>query len=175
MPTTTYEPIQTYTISGTSTNYVDFTSIPSTFTELKIVASIDSIAENDLCIQCNGDTTNYGYGGLSAYRTSSTDNTVGFKSTAYQGALVDYYGTPTASGLGQHLVHVSIADYTGSHWKIFYSKSHNFKSTAVSGVDTMVSVWKSNSAITSLRVIQASPLKYFTAGSKITLFGLKVA
>lgn len=182
MPTTTYEPIQTYTVSGTSTTSITFSTISSVYTELKMVASIDSTSENDLYVQVNGDTTggNYGYGGLSGWQTGSpaTNNTTEFKATSYAGALLDYYGTPTNTGLGQHLVIVSIPDPQGSHHKIFRSNSVNYKPAGTpavrGGVDEMVSIWKSNAAITALTFTQGSP-RVFTAGSKFTLFGLRTA
>jgi len=183
MPTITYEPIQTYTISGSSTGSVTFNSIPTIYTELKIVASIGAVeSENDLYVVMNGDNTssNYGYGGIAGWQTGSpaTNSTVEFKSTSYAGCLVDYYGPPALGGLGQHQVVISIPDPQGSHWKIVRSNSVNYKPAGTpgvrGGVDELISVWKNNAAITSLTITQGGP-RTWLAGSRITLFGLKGA
>ena len=148
-----------------------------------MVASLASTAENDLYVQINGDSTgaNYGYGGLAGWQVASppSNNTTEFKATSYAGALLDYYGPPTANGeLGQHLVIVSILDPQGSHWKIVRSNSVNYKPPGTpavrGGVDELISVWKGNSPVTSLTFSQGSP-RIFTAGSKMTLFGLRAA
>ena len=65
MPTTTYVPIESYTVSGTSTTEIVFGSggtIPQTYTDLVIVCNVQTTtATDDINIQFNGDTSSSNY------------------------------------------------------------------------------------------------------------------
>ena len=56
----TYQPIETQTVSGTSTSTVTFSSIPQTYTDLVLVSAITQSADVSNYLRFNSDTgTNY--------------------------------------------------------------------------------------------------------------------
>ena len=73
----TYEPIQSYTLTSTATN-VDFTSIASTYTDLKMVIAGTVATASSIYIQFNGDTANnYSYTDLTGDGTNATSTRLG--------------------------------------------------------------------------------------------------
>lgn len=162
----TYEPIATYTVSGTSTNTLTFSSIPSTYTDLIIVANLNDItAVAVLRGRFNGDTaTNYSstavHGDGSTAGSSRQGNVNAFYMT-YQGHV------GTAKGVGIYHV-LNYADTTT--YKTIISRASN---TGL-GVDIISSLWRSTAAITSITVLN-DRAEYWTAGSTLTLYGIKAA
>ena len=70
----TYVPIGTNTVSGTTTNLITFSSIPSTFTDLVLIDNGKfSASDNSYAMTFNGDTaSNYSYTYLLGSGTSAT-------------------------------------------------------------------------------------------------------
>jgi hypothetical protein len=156
----TYEPIATYTVSGSSTNDFSFLSLPSTYTDIVCVVSGSSSADSRLWMRFNGDTgSNYSwtiiYGnGTNAYSgRSTTDAGAGFIATTQ----------------GNNVIHVM--NYSNSTtYKTRLSRSNVANST----VESYVSLWRNTNAVTSI-TLQLEPSKYFTAGTTATLYGIKAA
>ena len=173
MPTT-YEPIATTTISGTSTSTVTFSTISGTYTDLIIIGNLGSETTNAFpYIQFNGDTsTNYSYTeilgtGSATSNVRSNSNTQLFNNdvSVKQGAvnsnviyhIMNYANTTTFKTALNRQNSVDTADYIGTL--------------------AAVGVWRSTSAITSIAIkLTRSGTGYnFSNGSTFTLYGIKAA
>jgi hypothetical protein len=167
MPTT-YEPIATQTL-GIATQSITFTSITGTYTDLRVIIA-NAFTSNTAAINMrfNGDTgTNYSYtqlsgGGASAYSNRST-------SLSYARILGLDNGTSTTI---PHMSTVDIFSYAGSTFKTLLALSASDKNGS-GAVETVVNLWRSSSAITSVEVRSQSGT--LAVGTTATLYGIKNA
>lgn len=166
MPST-YTPIATTTASG-SVSSITFSSIAGTYTDLVLVnsASLASGAEN-LRIRFNSDTsTNYSFTVLTG--TGSAASSTRSSNQTYIAADWNGYLTTT-----NNVSIISIQNYTNTTTnKTVISRSNN----AGTGVDAIVGLWRSTSAITSITIFNSGTGGVnFAAGSTFTLYGIKAA
>jgi hypothetical protein len=157
----TYVPIATQTL-GSAASTITFSSIPQTYTDLRLVLWTLGSAGADCMLNLNSDTgTNYSFTQLlgsgsaaSSYRTSS-------RTFAY----IDYYGYDTTNPL------LSSVDFLN------YSNTTTYKSFLATGGDTRVGssigLWRSTSAIST--ILLTSSGANFAAGATFTLYGLAAA
>jgi len=162
----TYTPIATTTLGSTATSYT-FSSIPSTYTDLIIVAQASvTSGDSNFRLTFNGDTgSNYSRTYLSGSGSSATSGRA--SSVAYIVANDEGYlhvGQPT-------MLTINVQNYSNSTtYKTTLSRSGNGSNN---GTAAVVGLWRSTSAITSLTLtIDAST---FTAGSTFTLYGIAAA
>ena len=157
----TYEPIATATLSG-STSEVTFSSIASSWTDLRLVFLGVSSAQS-LCLQFNGDTaTNYS---LTVLRGDGT-SAVSSRNTSIDRLIVQ-----SLTGTNPNLVTCDIFSYAGSTYKTCLNSSSE-DNNGSGNTRQSVGLWRSTAAITSIRV-------YGFSGSNITgtatLYGIKAA
>jgi len=163
MATSTYTPIATINAGGSQT--VSFTSIPSTYTDLRIVCSSSSADQNTFIRVGNGsvDTgTNYSrtvvYGdGTSAVsgRTTSTNQWVYNDGTALAAATID------------------IMNYSNTTtYKTALVRSN--PNTGITRVEAYAELWRSTAAINIITLF-TSGVTNFTAGTTFSLYGIKAA
>ena len=164
---TTYEKIASTTLGSTALSFT-FSSIPATYTDLRIV--MISILQTSLCIpgiRFNGLTTNI---------MSQTD-LYGDNTTAGSGT-----NTPTSRVLFSVAAQTTsdpafftcdILNYTGSRFKTFLINGSMDRSGAGYVVST-VGIWRDTSAITSATILDAFN-NGFAAGTTATLYGIKAA
>jgi hypothetical protein len=164
MPTSTYTPIATNTLTSAASS-VTFSSISGTYTDLIIVCTPTRVTTGaeELVFQFNSDTgTNYSSTILTG--DGSTASSIRFSNQTY--ANVNYNSN------------VSQTQTTQIYQLMNYSNSTTFKtligrgSTASSGVEAAVSLWRNTAAVTSI----AAKLKNgnnFATGSTFTLYGIK--
>ena len=166
----TYEPIATTTL-GSDSQTVTFSSISGSYTDLVLVLSSAIISgAADIMMRFNSDTgTNYSstalYGnGTSAGSTRYTNNVR---------IYLNYYGQPTAT-LGESTILVHLMNYANT---TTYKTSLIRANSAPSGkgVDAIVGLWRSTSAITSIDLDTGSATYKFKTGSTFTLYGIKAA
>ena len=166
----TYEPIATTTL-GSAQSSITFSSIPSTYTDLILVAG--SLGMNNAGsagkVRFNGDTgSNYsdtvllGTGSsASSYREANANN-------------IRVYGFnvgPTGSGNNDNVI-VHIQNYANSTtYKTVVCRS-NITQVELAAV---VGLWRSTSAITSVTFVAYNGTDTFTTGSTFTLYGIKAA
>ena len=158
----TYTPLATTTVSGTSTTSITFNSF-SGYTDLVIISQFKSTTSS-IQMQFNGDTG------------------ANYSSTRIYG-----YGTGYAS---DRLTNVNQIDFSiggTSEWGMTianiqnYSNSTTYKTCimrlsnpADTGAEAQSSLWRNTNAITSITVKQ-SGAGYFNAGSTFTLYGIVAA
>jgi hypothetical protein len=167
MPTATYEPIATNTVSGTSTGTVTFSSIPNTYKDLVLVQSLPgdptaTYAYSNL--RLNGNTaTNYS----TTYEYYYNAKTAGRQSSA----TFILHGTSSYMGNSNIITHIQN-----------YSSTINNKTT-ISRVNLAANangvmqeiflgagLYRSESAITSVTCFLNTG--NYSSGSTFTLYGI---
>jgi len=167
MPTT-YEPISTTTLS-TAASSITFSSIASSWTDLKVVFTGTTTASGEtLYYRFNSDSaTNYSITQVYGDGTTAASRRLGSAtqlSTTYAYSLSDT--TPQT-------IIIDVYSYAGSTRKSTLS-SHAGNNVSVGGVDLTVGLWRSTAAITSIYMF-ASGGTTFKAGTTATLYGIKAA
>lgn len=162
----TYEPIATNTlVSATAT--VSFSSIPSTYTDLRVVVNAaGTLTGYDPYIRFNGDTTtNYSITAL--YGTGSSAGSVRYSSQAQIRASSQAAMTTTINT--NHLFDVFNYANTTTYKTVLIRAN-----AAGTGVDAIVGLWrKTPEAINQIDVFVSGTT--FIAGSTFTLYGIRAA
>lgn len=174
MPST-YEPIATQTL-GTSASSITFSSIPGTYTDLRIsfTGILTSGSSGDsLAIRFNGDTAaNYSRTFLQGDGSAGSSS----RATAQEYGLIgQQIGRFNPSFAG-----VDIFSYAGSTFKTFLSQGAEVGTSGGSGqygdVVCWVNLWRSTAAITSVQIApRYGGLAVFDIGTTATLYGIKNA
>lgn len=163
MPST-YDKIAAYTAPSSVTSYT-FSSIPSTYTDLVIVASGVGTGDIDVSARFNGDSgANYSRTMLGGYAGSAMSSR-GSGLTFFRLSWVAYW---EASGRSNSIAHVMNYSNTTTH-KTVLTRGNN----ANQGVDTQVALWRNTAAITSIEIFTSAFA--FATGSTFTLYGIKAA
>lgn len=156
----TYEPIATYTVSGSAAANYTFSSIPATYTDLICVINGTTSSLEDITVQFNGDTgNNYSYTQLNGSGSAASSQRQSNQPQMLLGGL----GTVQGGTIFQFMN---------------YSNTTTFK-TALSRVDVAnwsvtvkVGLWRSTSAINAIKFAHPNS---FAVGSTFTLYGIKAA
>jgi len=163
MPST-YEPIATTTLGSTASG-ITFSSIPATYTDLRLVISLIPAAGTRANLQFNGDTgTNYSR--TLVYADGSSALTI-------QTANASFISPNTSDITGVSLWTYDIFSYAGSTNKTALS-TVSADANGSGWVNRGVHLWRSTSAINSIYVYFATA-NTFAAGTTATLYGIKNA
>jgi len=165
MPST-YEPIATTTLGSSNAN-ITFSSIPSSYTDLRFVVTGTSLsAFETLLVRFNSDTgSNYsqtrivgtGAAAQSQRETSATSIRVG-----------------TSAGFGSTVtsfITMDLFSYAGSTNKTVLADISSDRNGAGS-VEKIVGLWRNTAAITTILINNANQ---FNTGTTATLYGIKNA
>lgn len=165
----TYEPIATTTLSSPATQ-IDFTSIPNTYTDLRIVfVGTTSSTGYVVRVRFNGDSgNNYS----STYIDGTSAGSAG--SSRYSNVQRLTAGQGFTSTTELNLVTYDIFSYAGSTNKstLFTQQQDNNGTGAVA---YNVGLWRNTAAITTIRLFTDDPSVNFITGSRATLYGIKAA
>jgi hypothetical protein len=164
MPDTSTEVAIATTTLGSAASTITFNSIPSTYTDFRLVLVAKGTTPEDVFIQFNGDTaTNYsrtlirgnGSAAASVRETSQARIVLGINSLD-----TTYFSIITAD----------VFSYTGSTNKTLLSE---FSQDVNSGgmVGRTVGLWRNTAAITSLTLSLTGTTTY-AAGTTATLYGI---
>lgn len=165
----TYTPIATTTL-GSAANSYTFTSIPTTYTDLVLIVSAQgsTAAQNLLCQVGNGsvDTgTNYSSTWLSGNGSAASSSRLSGRINA----VLDSVGYPPISGSFNTLI-ANFQNYSNTTtYKTLISRS----GSAPTGTDAIVSLWRSTSAINTIKVYLLS--NNLAVGTTLTLYGIAAA
>ena len=164
----TFIKIASVTVGSGGASSIDFTSIPSTYTDLVVKYSIRTTAANQVdYLKCefNGSTTSYTERVLYGYGT-----TVGSASNSGSYDNIINGGANTASTFSNGEIYVP--NYAGSNYKSFSSDSvAESNSTSYNMLMLAAELWSNTSAITSIKLSDYSSstiAQYSTA----TLYGI---
>lgn len=166
----TYEPIATVTL-GTSAANFSFTSIPSTYTDLRLVI-VPTKPSGTLAprVRFNSDAGfNYSFiniwgDGATVY--SNTSNRSSYADSIY----LHYDGYPVGSNVGFGTM--DIFSYADSTFKTVFCEQLSDRNGSGS-IAKYVNLWRNTSAITSILVFE--DFGSFGAGTTATLYGIKNA
>jgi hypothetical protein len=171
MPST-YEPIATITLTTASTNTVTFSSIPQTYTDLRLVQiAMQTTSHNDTRARVSGLLTTYGVARINRDATN-VDATNAIVDTNGFWTNQNSIDAENSTGFFSGTI-CDIFDYTStSRAKVAYSRIFSADNNQVPQVT--VSIRTQTDAVTSLEcLINSTPL--FSAGSTFTLYGIKAA
>jgi hypothetical protein len=151
MPST-YEPIATLTGTGS------FTSIPSTYTDLKLVGQTVSGGQN-IDLRFNGNSSSlYSWTVLRGDGSSATSVRSSF-------TYIPLSGDSFVSGFGFY--EIDIFSYAGSTFKTLLSSFSN-DANGSGVVARTVALWRSTAAVTQIDISN-------NGGNPLTLYGIKNA
>lgn len=160
MPTATYEKIATTTGSDSSKS-ITFSSIPSTYTDLRVVCVIKlPSGSGGINVQFNGDTAgNYSKTQLTGDGSSAISTRVNNAS-----AIVPTY---TGVSTTPSMITIDVMSYTGSTNK---TSLFTFSSGSGGSVSYTVGLWRNTSAINSITINQDD--NFLGTSSTFTLYGI---
>jgi hypothetical protein len=168
----TFKKIQTVTVGSGGSSTIAFTSIPQTYTDLKVVLSVrsdrNSGTQSDFQLRFNSASANYSRktvqgSGSAATSISGSAESFGSIGTATQ-------DTDTASVFGSSEVY--IPNYTSANFKS-YSADTVRENNATSGYQGLVAgLWSDTAAITSITFYVESNTQSFKQYSTATLYGV---
>jgi ABC-type tungstate transport system permease subunit len=156
MPTPTYTPLATVTLTSSASS-VTFSNIPATYRDLILVSTITSSINTDILIRFNSDLNESNYPvvfmrGTGSAADSGTNNArIGFAFTGtsiqVNTQIMDYSATD------KHKTFISRADASGT------------------GAEAFANRWASTSAITSVQVLTSTG--NWASGATFNLFGIE--
>jgi hypothetical protein len=163
MATNTYVALDKKTVTGSAAASVEFTSIPSTYTDLVVVINGQVSSNVTVSCQINGDTgTNYSTTEL--YADGSYINS--FRSSTNAQIAVMGIGAQVNSGT-QWVSTLNFQNYSNTTtYKTYISRT----STTGSVVGSYVSLWQNTSAIGSVELYPNSTT--WSSGTIFTLYGI---
>jgi hypothetical protein len=163
----TYEPIATNTL-GSATASITFSSIPATYTDLRIVVAGTPTSGSFMWMRYNSDsTTKYSVTILSGDGSSTASAAI---SSAAQLTCKAYSSDVTTQPT---LYEIDIFSYAGSTFKTHLcSTSADYNGSG--DVQRIVGLYRSTSAITSVTLLRSAS-DTFAAGTTATLYGIKNA
>jgi hypothetical protein len=159
----TYTPLATTTL-GSAAASVTLSSISGAYTDLVLVcnATSSSGSPNGLFLQVNSDTaTNY-----SSTRLYGT----GSAAASVRESTTDRIMTGWTSSTGMTTMITHLMNYSNT---TTYKTTISRTSDSVSRVNATVGLWRSTSAITSIKLISEGT--NFNSGSTFTLYGIAAA
>lgn len=159
----TYEPIATTTLSSAASS-ITFSSIPSTYTDLRMIMVGTATNGSSILFNYNSDTgNNYSrillQGNGTAASSSSQSNTDG----NYAGTWYSSYPCFTT---------IDLMSYAGSTYKTNLITT-NADINGSGNIRYIVGLWRSTSTINSITF--SIYLDTFNAGTTATLYGIKAA
>jgi hypothetical protein len=161
----TYEAIATVTVGSGGAATITFSSIPQTYTDLKVVMSarsLDADTRDSIYIKPNNSTSNLSYRYIRGDGASVTSNTLDRVDINADNATANTFGN----------LEIYIPNYAGSANKSFSIDTvteHN-ATTAYAGLHAWL--WADSAAITSL-VFSTLATDNFAQYSTATLYGIK--
>lgn len=165
----TYEPIATTTL-GSETSSITFSSISSTYTDLRLVfVGIRAAGTNSApIVRFNSDsTTNYSMTALWGDGTSAT----AYRESNASGIPLVYFDALITST--PKLGTLDIFSYAGSTYKTVLNTESSDRNGSGRTVRA-VGMWRSTSAITSITITDGSS-RNMGVGTTATLYGIKKA
>lgn len=159
----TYEKIASTTVSGTTTSQISFSSLPSTYTDLRVVLVTKGDQDQNSYIRFNSDTgTNYSYTRINTNGVTAAT----FNSTNATAVLLQDSGTIEQFTL----VTIDIMGYAGSTNKTFLSTNSGDTNNVDNTLNRIVGLWRNTSAISSILLYQGAG--NYVAGTTATVYGI---
>lgn len=173
---TNFESIATYTVSGSSTSVITFSSISQTYTHLVLRGLLKLSPTSGTDITCyvkfNSDAgSNYTWAVINGYNaTASVGNRSVSTSTGIGFTAAPSSATALASMYGPMIV--TIEDYSNSNkFTTLRSFDGDVANSTYGNLDYRGGVWANTAAVTQMDLYAGSG--NYVAGSTIALYGIK--
>jgi hypothetical protein len=168
----TFKKIQTVTVGAGGSSTIAFTSIPQTYTDLKVVLSVrsdrNSGTQSDFQLRFNSASANYSRRTVQGSGSAATS--ISGSAESFGSIGVATQDTDTASVFGSSEVY--IPNYTSANFKS-YSADTVRENNATSGYQGLVAgLWSDTAAITSITFYVESNTQSFKQYSTATLYGV---
>lgn len=161
---TTYTPIASTTL-GSATASITLSSIPSTYTDLKLVM-VGAGGGGDLVVRFNSDSAStYSYTGLYCDTTTVYSS----RATGTSG-YIDFNAFSGVLGSDPNITIIDIFSYSKSIYKSMLSTTNTYPYGNVS----YVSLYQNTAAISSITMFTNNSVN-LSAGFMATLYGIKKA
>jgi hypothetical protein len=161
----TYTPIATNTVSGSSTVQVTFSSISGSYTDLILVMDGSFDTANDWpAVQVNGDTgSNYSYTQITSTGALS-----------YRGSALPFMinGGHAATANTQVTAIMQFQNYSNTTTYKTMLSNYNDSST---NKTVSVNLWRNTDAINSIKVYCTTGAGVFNSGTTLTIYGIAAA
>ena len=157
----TYTPINTTTVSNTTTATVTFSSIAGTYTDLVLVSNGGAVTGFNGLVTFNSDSgTNYSWTRLLGTGTSASSG----RDTSSTGINFLVYDYPT------HIIQIQNYSNTTTYKTALlrFNNPSNY-------VGAVVGLWRNTAAITSVKIATPGGSDYFPNGMTFTLYGIAAA
>ena len=165
MPTATYVPLATQTL-GSAAASITFSSIPGTYTDLRLVLTCTMSAGDVVIVQFNGDTaTNYS----ETYMGGDSTATVRFANRTSV-AQIQLNNLTAGSTTVPMAFTAEMFSYAGSTNKTLLGQA-SLDLNGSGSIEEVIGLWRSTSAITSV-VLKLIGGNNFSIGTTATLWGI---
>ena len=150
----TYTLISSVTVGSGGANSIEFTSIPSTYTDLKVILSLRndlSAAYDNIVMTFNGSTSTYNERYLLGNGSSASSGTPGGSPARSSNIQFMWQDSATATSNTFNNAEIYIPNYSGSNYKSVSMDSviENNATSAATGLSA--GLWSTTSAITSVK------------------------
>lgn len=166
----TYETIAS-TVLGSTSVTIDISSIPSTYTDLRLVLIGNSSSTATVGIRFNDDATlgSYGRMGMQGYGTST------FAAQSNSRTAIDsYYEMYDTANSRPSMYLVDISNYASTSMvKQVLGFMSSDQGTSSGGLAFISGVWNSTSAINKITLGTNFSSFAFTVGTTVSLYGIK--
>lgn len=159
----TYEPIATTTL-GAAAATITFSSIPATYTDIRLVIVVSQGSGTNISIRFNSDSgSNYsrtrlfGNGSTASSTRASNDDAIDLNREGLSVTIPSLY-------------EIDVFSYAGSTFKTLLATSNEDRNGSGTIMQT-VGLWRDTSAITSILITSLSA-DTFAAGTTATLYGI---
>ena len=162
----TFVKIASVTVGSGGAANIDFTSIPSTYTDLVLYHSLRSDNTDDYCgLQFNSSSSSFSSRSVQGNGSAATSATR--SDNLFVGTVVQSTLTSNTFSNGS----IYIPNYAGSAYKSFSydAVQENNATSALS--ELFAGLWSNTAAITSVKLVKASG--NFVQYSTATLYGIK--
>lgn len=171
--------ISTYTVGAGGITTISFTSIPQTYTDLKLVYSLKPASGGDIGIRLNFNSTTTAYSDIyiQALNTTSSPQppakgtNVFAGAAAYAGAMAD--STLSGGNLATNS-ELYIPNYTAAQGKAFLVSATAEANRNLGFIEEVSSYWGNNAAINRIDFVTNSSAN-FGQYSVASLYGIKNA
>jgi hypothetical protein len=162
----TYEPIAAVTVNSAINSVLVMNSIPSTYTDLRLVIVGNTNNPSNPVFQFNGDTgANYSMTYVGADSSSASSG----RRTGQNYAWTGYVAYMNSSSISMGTM--DIMNYSNT---TTYKTAIGRYNNAATGSDAIVNLWRSTSAISRIDILTGSS-NTFSVGTTFTLYGIAAA
>lgn len=170
----TYSAIATTSLTGAAQTNIEFTSIPSSYTDLLVMVSARSTrsaTQDQLLYKFNDNTSNLRFLTLEGRSGYTSPNVISFTDSTvlYGGAMPG--STMTASVFGSAMIY--IPNYASSNGKTSAVDIVSEGNTSQTYMTVSANYWDNSSAITKITLYWETSGSQFAQYSTASLFGIK--